>query len=104
MNKLLAAVKVFMPKNSMKQLPQEVDAEKNLSLVQKHIMKCFFKPRCDSELIESYRQLKYAPIASDSGIRSRRKELVDMGLLEHSGKYAITVHGRKSAIYQRKGK
>lgn len=40
------------------------------------------------------------PIASDSGLRSRRSELVEEGRVAHSGKYGVTESGRKTIIWK----
>lgn len=38
---------------------------------------------------------------SDSGIRSRRAELVDLGFLRHTGQYGRTAAGRRTQLWQR---
>lgn len=40
------------------------------------------------------------PIASDSGMRSRRSELVEQGRVIHSGRYGTTESGRKTIIWE----
>ena len=44
------------------------------------------------------------PKQSDSGIRTRRKELVDAGFLEDSGRTARTLSGRRSVIWEKTDK
>lgn len=40
------------------------------------------------------------PLASDSGLRSRRAELVEQGRVAHSGKYGVTESGRKTIVWK----
>jgi len=57
----------------------------------------------DEQLIKAYRHahdVGIAPKASDSGIRSRRAELVDDGVVWDSGRYNTTQSGRKSIIWR----
>lgn len=42
-------------------------------------------PMTDEELIRKYRERNLSPSASDSGIRTRRKELANLGKLRISG-------------------
>ena len=60
-------------------------------------------PMTDEELIRSYQnavEQKIAPMASESGIRSRRAELVDRGLVRDSGRFGTTRSGRRSKIWE----
>jgi hypothetical protein len=54
------------------------------------------KPMSDEDLIESLTWLR----ASESGIRSRRAELLRAGLLEVVDELGVTKHGRRSRRYQ----
>lgn len=65
-----------------------------------YILKALRKPRTDSEMIEFYRGLKKAPAASESGLRSRRAELVEMGLVRDSGKRVRLESGRYSVVWE----
>jgi hypothetical protein len=53
----------------------------------------------DEGLIQTFRNLPGGPIASESGIRSRRAELVAAGLVEDTGKRIRTASGRNSIIW-----
>ena len=57
------------------------------------------KPRSDSELIEAYRNYKTAPRASESGIRSRRAELVAKGLVADTDRRDVLPSGRRSIVW-----
>jgi hypothetical protein len=45
-------------------------------------------------------RLDLIPRQSESGIRTRRKELVERGLVEDTGRRDILVSGRKSIIWK----
>ena len=60
-------------------------------------------PRHDEKLVQSYNALSIhhiVPFASDSGIRSRRAQLVELGLVEDSGERVKTASGRMSIVWQ----
>lgn len=60
-------------------------------------------PKSDHNLIAVYRAVQFArdyPNISDSGIRSRRAELVERGLVKASGGFDVLPSGRKSIIWQ----
>jgi len=62
-------------------------------------------PMTDTELIRTYNDLVDfgdVPRASESGIRSRRAELVDMGRVEASGEFRELPSGRKSIVWRLK--
>lgn len=58
-------------------------------------------PMTDPELINAYRQLTSAPQASDSGIRSRRAELVAEGMVEATGRKVKLPSGRYANVWVR---
>jgi hypothetical protein len=72
-----------------------------LSLTQEYILKALNKPRSDQEIIEVYRNLKFAPKVSESGIRTQRANLVRLGLVEDTGTTDLTVYGKKTKVWQR---
>jgi hypothetical protein len=53
----------------------------------------------DEGLISTFRNLPGIPVASESGIRSRRAELVAAGLVVDTGKRIRTTSGRNSIIW-----
>jgi hypothetical protein len=53
------------------------------------------------ELVEAYRNLKMAPRASESGIRSRRAELVAQGLVVDTGGRVKLPSGRWATLWRR---
>lgn len=71
----------------------------NVTMTQAFVLRALKKPRTDPQLIEAYRQLKKAPLASESGIRTRRAELVEKGLVADSGKRSVTPFGRKAIVW-----
>lgn len=74
---------------------------RNVTKTQEYILKALKRPRSDEELLEAYRAQKMAPMASDPGIRTRRKELVDMGLVKAVG-VGLTKSNRKTTIWKAK--
>lgn len=54
---------------------------RNITQTQQYILKALQRPRTDIEMIEAYHKFKNAPLASESGIRSRRAELARQGLV-----------------------
>lgn len=71
----------------------------NVTATQAFIMRCLKRPRNDVELVNAYRQYKSAPRASESGIRSRRAELVDRGLVVDTGRRVRLASGRYSIVW-----
>jgi hypothetical protein len=68
-------------------------------MTQAFVLQALKKPRTDPELIEAYRNLKKAPPASESGIRTRRSELVDKGFVVDTGTRSLTQFGRKAIVW-----
>jgi hypothetical protein len=57
----------------------------------------------DTEIVHAYRELEDfgdVPRASESGIRSRRAELVEMGKVQATGFYRKTPSGRRCNIWE----
>lgn len=79
------------------------DKVTDVTITQAYILKALGKPRTDTELIEAYRKLKRAPLASESGIRSRRAELVSKGLVVDSGNRGLTQFNRRSIVWAANG-
>lgn len=69
---------------------------------QEYILRALRRPRADVELVEAYRNFKRAPRASESGIRSRRAELVDRGLVVDTGRRVRLDSGRYAIVWGRK--
>lgn len=65
-----------------------------------------FGPANDEQIFKSYSVMFdrgfFIPRSSPSGLRSRRSELVRLGLVEDSGKTAPTISGRLSTIWRAK--
>jgi hypothetical protein len=60
-------------------------------------------PMCDAELLFAYRlcaEIKTAPMASESGIRSRRAELVEKGLVVPTGQHKLSPSGRRMIVWE----
>jgi hypothetical protein len=67
--------------------------------LQKAILNAFRlhrKPMSDEEIIESLSWMR----CSESGVRSRRSELLRAGLIEIVDELGVTKHGRRSRRYQ----
>ena len=73
----------------------------NITATQEYVLKALRKPRADVELVEAYRRFKTAPRASESGIRSRRAELVDRGLVIDTGRRVKLDSGRYAIVWGR---
>ena len=79
---------------------QAAQSVNNITDTKRHILYALTTPATDLELIERYRSSLLSPKASDSGIRSRRAELVDEGLVKDSGARVVLPSGRKAIIWQ----
>lgn len=73
----------------------------NISETQLHILKALVRPGTDLDILGRYRNLKGAPMASESGIRSRRAELVALGLVKDSGARQKLPSGRNAIVWQK---
>jgi hypothetical protein len=77
----------------------------NATQVQKVILQLLVKPMTDFDLVLAFDDLwrnSDLPVglrASESGIRTRRAELVRAGLVEDSGNKATLASGRKAIIW-----
>jgi hypothetical protein len=83
------------------------EAAKSVTNVEKTkaaIWKLLADPLTDTELMSKYRvQMLFgdAPEASESGVRSRRAELVAEGMVEATGERRKTPSGRSSMVWVR---
>jgi hypothetical protein len=75
------------------------DSVDNVTATQAFILRCLKRPRNDVELVSAYNAYKTAPRASESGIRSRRAELVDRGLVVDTGARVKLTSGRYSIVW-----
>ena len=73
---------------------------KDITLTKHYILKCLVRARTDVELVEAYQNLKGAPRASESGIRSRRAELVREGYVVPTGLEVKLPSGRYAKVWQ----
>lgn len=79
---------------------EAADSVKDVTATQSYILRVLEKrPRTDGELIEAYRNYKNAPMASESGIRSRRAELVERGLVSDTEERKVLPSGRRSIVW-----
>lgn len=53
----------------------------------------------DIQLINAYRSSPTAPAQSESGIRTRRRELVDLGYVRSTGRTKLLPSGRRGTIW-----
>lgn len=58
-------------------------------------------PKHDVDLIKSYRAYPNIPQPSESGIRSRRAELVARGMVKDTGHRVKLPSGRRAIVWQR---
>lgn len=86
---------------------QAAASVQNISATQTAIMKLLATmPMTDQQLIEFYQQqIRFGaderdfPRASESGIRSRRAELVELGLIKDTGERIKLASGRNAAVW-----
>lgn len=71
----------------------------HITATQEYVLRCLRRPRHDVELVDAYRAYKTAPRASESGIRSRRAELVDRGLVIDTGRRVRLASGRYAIVW-----
>lgn len=71
----------------------------NLTATKQAILKALNHPRTDVDLISAYKSLYGAPVASESGIRSRRAELVAAGLVQDTGARVKLASGRNAIVW-----
>jgi len=71
----------------------------NITETQQAILKALKRSGTDVDLVDRYRNLKGAPRASESGIRSRRSELARLGLVKHVGTTKLA-SGRTAKVWQ----
>lgn len=57
-------------------------------------------PMHDQRLVAAYQAARIQPVQSESGIRTRRRELVDKGRLRDTGETMILPSGRRSIIWE----
>lgn len=76
------------------------ESVRNVTETQDYILRVLRRPRADFQLVEAYRAYKRAPRASESGIRSRRAELVERGLVVDSGARVIMPSGRRAIVWE----
>lgn len=72
----------------------------NLTATKQAILRVLARPRTDVDLVEAYMNYRNAPRASESGIRSRRAELVAAGLVIDSGQRVKLASGRNAIVWQ----
>ena len=74
--------------------------ENKLTKTQAFILKCLRRPGTDFALAERYANYKTAPLASPSGLRSRRAELVESGIVVDSGLRERLPSGRNAIVWE----
>ena len=80
---------------------EAAESVSNITKTQSAILKMLWRPMTDELLIGLYQtQMEHmlVPMASQSGIRSRRAELVDLGLVEAKGS-DFTLFGRRAIVW-----
>jgi hypothetical protein len=79
---------------------QAAASVRNVTDTQKAILKALKRGLTDNDLLVAYRNLRKAPQASDSGIRSRRAELVAQELVADTGKRVKLPSGRNAIVWK----
>lgn len=77
---------------------------KNVNQTQQTILSLLINSMTDEELFTSYSKAVaagLAPISSPSNVRSRRADLVKLGLVEDTGIRRTTVYGRKTIVWKK---
>lgn len=77
---------------------------KDINNTKKAILSLLRKHQSDMQLVANYTKLvrqKKAPRASESGIRSRRAELVKAGLVKDTGKRDVSASNRQMIVWGR---
>ena len=75
----------------------------NISPTQQGILNLLIEGMTDESLVNVYTGLAkggYVPMASESGIRSRRAELVKQGLVVDTGERATMTTGRLATVWK----
>lgn len=73
---------------------------KDITTTQEFILMALTRPLTDVDLVSAYRSFKSAPPASESGIRSRRSELVALGKVVDTGARERLESGRHAIVWQ----
>lgn len=75
--------------------------EDSITETKRYLLKALNRPRTDVSLSEAYRNLKGSPRASESGLRTRRAELVAQGLVVDSGAREKLASGRVAIVWRK---
>lgn len=73
---------------------------KDITSTQEFILMALTRPLTDVDLVSAYRAFKSAPPASESGICSRRSELVALGKVVDTGARVRLASGRHAIVWQ----
>lgn len=106
MNNLMLAAKAFIRKSFPSESPEKIvkqlfDKGVKLSLTQEFIIRVLDGEMSDEQLYKAYHKEIFAPKQTPQGIRSRRADLVKMGIVKEVGT-AISSRGRKTRLWARK--
>jgi len=71
----------------------------DITKTQAYILRALGQPRTDAEMIVAYRKFKMAPLASESGLRTRREELARLRLVEVVGEKKLD-SGRMGRVWK----
>lgn len=78
-------------------------SEDELNLRHLSVLRChkrYPKGMTDAELVASYRKYGYEPKQSESGLRTRRAELVDKGLIETTSERRRVLGHRPAIVWK----
>ena len=72
----------------------------NVRATHEFVIRALRRPTHDVELVKRCQAYAKAPRASESGIRTRRSELVALGMILDSGKRVRLESGRQATVWQ----
>lgn len=70
------------------------------TLTHEYILKALEHPRADFEIVEIFKNFKWAPKVSEQHIRTQRKKLVELGYIEYFGEDRLTTSNRKAKVWK----
>lgn len=78
---------------------QAAASVRNISTTHEAILKALRSPMSDQSLVNMIQHIHGRTFASESGIRSRRAELVELGLVKDTGVRVRLASGRAAIIW-----
>ena len=79
---------------------EAAESVRNVRKTHEFVIRALRRPAHDGELVKRYQAFAKAPRASESGIRTRRSELVAFGMIIDSGKRVRLESGRQAIVWK----